>query len=168
MVGTYPIAEAYKKEERETFADATDAEKTNTSVVRIFISVGLMALAIVLGFIFLWAYRTEKTLMIVVLSVVVFIYALLVMVFALVQREKLDFIYFQLIMGSSAFMVIMMILVIIIFSILASRRMNAASGSASGIASGTYGRSSMNPVSNNGMSPSPMADYPTAPDSNPY
>lgn len=167
MVGTYPIAEAYKKEEREPFADAADAEKTKTSIARIFISVGLMALAIVLGFIFLWAYRTEKTLMVVVLAVVVFIYALLVMVFVLVQREKLDFIYFQLIMGSSAFMVIMMILLIVIFSILASRRMNAgASGASLGSRGTDYGRSM--PPSNSGLSPSPLPDYPTAPDSNPY
>lgn len=133
MVVAYPIAEAYRKETRETFADEEDKEaKTRTSIIRIFISVGLMALAIVLGFIFLWAYRKEKTLMVVVLSVVVFIYSLLIMVFVLVQRGNLDYVYFNLFMGSSAFMVIMMILLIVIFSIIASRRLNAGSGDSRG------------------------------------
>jgi vacuolar-type H+-ATPase subunit I/STV1 len=164
MVGAYPIAEAYRKETRETFADDTaDKEaKTRTSIIRIFISVGLMALAIVLGFIFLWAYRKEKTLMVVVLSVVVFIYSLLIMVFVLVQRANLDYVYFNLFMGSSAFMVIMMILLIIIFSIIASRRLNTERSGTSG----DYYSNRPAPA----FSPSPPmtpADY-DASGSNPY
>lgn len=128
MVGVYPISEAYRKEDdkRETFADSSsDGKDTTKTIQRIFLSVGLMVLAIVIGFIFLWAYRKERTLMIVVLSVVVFIYSLLVLVFSLVQRDKLDYIYFTMLMGGSAFMTIMTVLLIIVFSIIASQRMGS-------------------------------------------
>ena len=127
MVGVYPISEAYRKEEnRETFADdSADSKSTANTIKRIFISIALMVLAIVIGFIFLWAYRKERTLMVVVLSVVVFIYALLVLVFTLVQRDKLDYIYFTLLIGSSAFMTVMMILLIVVFSVISSQRMGS-------------------------------------------
>jgi hypothetical protein len=128
MVGFYPISEAYKRLQNgglspnslEGFADES---QTKQSIIRIFVSVSLMVLAILIGFVFLWAYRRERTLMIVVLSAVIFIYAILVLVFTLVQREKLDNIYFLLLTGSSAFMTTMAVLLIIIFSIIASRRM---------------------------------------------
>jgi vacuolar-type H+-ATPase subunit I/STV1 len=130
MVGFYPISEAYKRiqngglsvDSMETFA--ANEEDAKKSIIRIFVSVSLMVLAILIGFVFLWSYRRERTLMIVVLSAVIFIYAILVLVFTLVQREKLDNIYFLLLTGSSAFMTTMAVLLIIVFSIIASRRMN--------------------------------------------
>jgi hypothetical protein len=73
--------------------------------------------------------------MVVVLSVVVFIYAILVLVFTLVQREKLDYIYFTLLIGSSAFMVVMMILMIVVFSVITSQRLGSGSSSADGMGS---------------------------------
>lgn len=139
MVGVYPISEAYRRrqEDREAFADAaaTDEKSTKNTIQRIFISVALMVMAVVFGIVFLWAYRKERALFVVVLSVTVFIYAILVLVFTLVQREKIDYIYFTLLIGSSAFMVVMMVLLIVIFSVITSQRLG--SGDAMGSSVGT-------------------------------
>ena len=125
MVDLYPLSEAYKvvqkpKQEEEPFVSEEDTKK---SVASIFMSVGLMILALFLGGLMFWAYRKERSLMIVVLSVFVFIYSI-IMTLGIIQRGKLDKAYFLTIVGSSIFISVMMVILIIVFSIVASRRLS--------------------------------------------
>lgn len=126
MVDLYPLNEAYKvvqkpKQEEEHFVSEED---TKQSVANIFLSVGLMIVALFIGGLLFWAYRKERSLMIVVLSIFVFIYAILMMTLGIIQRKNMDKGYFLSIVGSSIFMSVMMLILIIVFSIVASRRMS--------------------------------------------
>lgn len=127
MVGLYPIKEAYKrlkpvnKQEEETFVSD---EETKKSISNIFISISMMFFALILGSIFFWAYRKERSLMIVALAIVTFLYALMIVILTLLQRKTIENNYFLVYMGSSMFMIIVMIILVIIFSFVASRRLN--------------------------------------------
>lgn len=128
MVEMYPLKDAFAvakrmedKDKKETFVTE---EETKTGVANIFVSVGLMVFAILLGGILFWAYRKERALMIVFLSAFMFIFSVLIMSLSIAQRSKLDSKYFMFMTGSSIFMSVMMIIIIIIFSIITSRRLN--------------------------------------------
>lgn len=129
MVGLYPLADAYKVAKKQLDKDKEEEhfvteDETKKSVANIFISVGLMILALLIGGLLFWAYRKERALMIVILCVLIFIYSLVIMTLGIVQRNKLDKGYFLSIVGSSIFITVMMLILIIMFSIIASRRLN--------------------------------------------
>lgn len=129
MVGLYPLADAYKVAKKQLDKDREEEhfvteDETKKSVANIFISVGLMILALLIGGLLFWAYRKERALMIVILCALIFIYSLVIMTLGIVQRNKLDKGYFLSIVGSSIFVTVMMLILIIMFSIIASRRLN--------------------------------------------
>ena len=129
MVGLYPLADAYKVAKTQIEKDKEEEpfvseEETKKSVANIFISVGLMILALLIGGLLFWAYRKERALMIVILCAFIFIYSIVMMTLGIVQRNKLDKGYFLSIVGSSIFVSVMMIILIIMFSIITSRRLN--------------------------------------------
>jgi ABC-type multidrug transport system fused ATPase/permease subunit len=104
------------------------SESESTSIVgSIFMGIGLMVLAMLITWLFLWSYQKEKLLFIVVLSVVVFLYSVEMVAFIALQRGKLSPLMFRIFMGSSVMISIMCIILIIVFSIKASQRLRGRS-----------------------------------------
>lgn len=129
MVGMYPLKEAYqvsKKEEKEKvneegFISDSDSKQNVSSI---FASIGLMVFAILIAILFFWAYRKERSLFIVALSVVILIYTIMMTILIVLQRKNIENVYFTMGIGATSFIGVMSILLIITFSIVASRRLN--------------------------------------------
>jgi len=106
--------------------DFVTTTESNALVINVFTGIGLAALGMLITFIFFWSYNKDKTLFIVVLSVLFFLYALMQMVYFIVKRGSLGNTEFSVMLGASIFVEIMAVILLIIFSIVASRRLRGS------------------------------------------
>jgi hypothetical protein len=106
--------------------DFVTTTESNALVINVFTGIGLAALGMLITFIFFWSYNKDKTLFIVVLSVLFFLYALMQMVYFIVKRGSLGNMEFSVMLGASIFVEIMAVILLIIFSIVASRRLRGS------------------------------------------
>lgn len=94
-----------------------------TIIKNVFIGIGMAILGTTFGLALYWAYNKEKTLFIVFLSVILFFYALMQMVYTLVKKDTLNDTEFRWSIGAAVFMEILSLILIILFSIVASNRL---------------------------------------------
>jgi len=113
---------------KESFVTTGD---TNALVINVFTGLGLAALGMIFTFLFFWSYNKDKTLFIVVLSVILFFYALMQMIYFIVKKDSLGNVEFSVMLGASIFVEIMAVILLIIFSIVASRRLRGSTSSVS-------------------------------------
>lgn len=106
--------------DKEFFVSTSE---TNTLITNVFTGLALAVLGMVLTFIFFWSYNKDKTLFIVVLSILLFLYALMQMIYFIVKKETLENFEFSVMVGASIFVEILAVILIIVFSIVASRRL---------------------------------------------
>lgn len=90
------------------------------STISIFIAIGTMFLSLFIGGILAWSYyATDKNqyLFITVLSVFIFIYSIVNMSYSILNKDILDVATYNIIFGSSIYIIFMLFFIIIIFSI---------------------------------------------------
>jgi uncharacterized membrane protein len=114
--------------DKESFVTGSE---TNALVINVFTGLGLAALGMIFTFLFFWSYNKDKTVFIVVLSVILFLYALMQMIYFIVKKESLGNVEFSIMLGASIFVEIMAVILLIIFSIIASRRLRGSTVSSS-------------------------------------
>jgi len=106
-------------EKRESFVTGNEG----TIIKNVFIGIAMAILGTVFALTLFWSYNKEKTLFIVLLSVILFFYALMQMVYVLVKKDSLNDTEFRWIIGAAVFMEILALILIITFSIIASSRL---------------------------------------------
>lgn len=109
--------------DKEAFVSNTE---TNTLLINLFTGLGLAALGTVLTFVLFWSYNKDKTLFIVILSILLFLYALMQMIYFIVKKDSLEKVEFSIMLGASIFVEILAVILVIIFSIIASRRLRGS------------------------------------------
>lgn len=102
-------------------------EESKSIVVNILIGVSLMVAAMLLTWLFIWAYEKEKALFITILGVVMFLYSVKMVIFIALKKKDMGDVAFKVFMGSSVTMAIMNVMLIIFFSIRAASRLRSRS-----------------------------------------
>jgi|APGre2960657444_1045066.scaffolds.fasta_scaffold11901_2 hypothetical protein len=101
---------------RESFVDET----TSKSVVsKTFITVSIVILAMIFTLLFIWSYQKSYKLFIMIFSIIMFIFALLTVIFVTLTRSKLTELQFRIYLSVTVFMTLMSLVMIIFFTILA-------------------------------------------------
>lgn len=95
-------------------------DQSNEVTKNVFIGVGTMFLSLIIGGILAWAYYyndNNQFLFISVLSFFVLLYSLLTMTYTLMNKNILDVSTYNIVFGSSIYMIFLIFIVIIIFTI---------------------------------------------------
>lgn len=95
-------------------------DQSNEVTKNVFIGVGTMFLSLIIGGILAWAYYyndNNQFLFISVLSFFVLLYSLLTMSYTVINKNILDVSTYNIVFGSSIYMIFLIFIVIIIFTI---------------------------------------------------
>jgi hypothetical protein len=116
-----------KKEEGEEVVEAfVNENDTRNIVANVFVGVSLMLMAMFLTWLFIWAYRRDVALFILVFTIVMFFFAVEMVIFVSIVRGSISKVMFTMFMGSVVFAAFMCIVLVIFFAIKVSH--NASSG----------------------------------------
>ena len=99
----------------ETFI--TSPTQNNDSTGSVFMAIGTMFLSLFIGGILAWAYYSSdknQYLFITILSVFIFIYGVLNMTYALLNKDAIDITSYNIIFGSSIYIIFMIFFIIVI------------------------------------------------------
>jgi hypothetical protein len=112
-----------KKQVFEPFVDEAQAQSIVTEV---FLSIGLMVFAGVIGVTLYWAYNKDHSIFIALVSALTFVFSVKMVILVAVLRKKLKESIFMMYMGSSVFMSLLSLFGVIYFAIAAASSRKAA------------------------------------------
>ena len=104
----------------ESFITSNNTNNGTDSTISVFIAIGTMFLSLFIGGILAWSYYSNdknQYLFIAILSVLIFIYGIINMSYSILNKDILDVTTYNIIFGSSIYMIFMLFFIIIIFSI---------------------------------------------------
>lgn len=97
---------------REKFASETDS---NQSIENIFIAFGYIVVTVIIVSLLYWSYNKNIFLFITVLSCITFIYSIVMMSIALINRDTIDNTTFKTLFGGSIFVMFFNFFMMILF-----------------------------------------------------
>ena len=116
----------------------TDNQTTVSIVTNIFIVMACMIIAAFIGVLLYWSYNRETALFIAIISGVTMCYAIMNLIYFVVESSKVSAVALRIYLGSSIFMVMLNILLVGYFVIRAMRKMSYRSSNSSSSSSSGY------------------------------
>jgi hypothetical protein len=116
-----------KREDDDEVEQFVPDKDTGSIVTNIFISLGLMIVAMLITWLFIWSYEKDRSLFITIFAVVAFLYAAEIAVFIAINTDKLDTITFRIMTSSTVFFGFTFLLIAIIFMIKAIQHLRSKS-----------------------------------------